>query len=51
MAAVLAVAANGITVGGATIILRLLLAREAKREAEAAQRWKTLEATLDSDGK
>jgi hypothetical protein len=41
VAAVLSVSANVITVGGAIIILRLILAREARREKQAAENWKT----------
>jgi hypothetical protein len=40
VAAVLAVIANVVTVGGAAILLRVLLAREAQREKEADECWK-----------
>lgn len=41
VAAVLSVSANIITVGGAALILRLMLAKEARREKQAAENWKT----------
>jgi len=51
VAAVLAVIANVFTVGGAAILLRVLLAREAQREKEAEpeERWKTFGERVNTD--